>query len=478
MEIHASTSPPATSPADTIVVGVFEGEQLEQAPLQALLDSGEAKRTHGSVALTHLDGRRFLIVGLGRREEFDAERARTCAADAANRAVALGARALCWAVPDGADDRVVGALVEGTVLASYRFDRYKTPPVDEAEREAELASLTLSAADDHGAAAQRAGVIAEAVNAARVLQDTPGNDMTPTHLAARAVELASEHPSVGVTVEGREEILARGMGAFAAVTQGSEEEPALITLRYSHPKAAGPVLGFVGKAVTFDSGGISIKPSAAMDEMKFDMSGGAAVIEAVGAIARLELPVNLVAVVGATENLLNGRAVKPGDIVRTMSGITVEINNTDAEGRLVLSDCITHAINEGAERLIDLATLTGAVIVALGSTYAGLMSNDDDWAAEVARAAESTGELVWRLPLHAEFKKLVKGTYADLNNAPAVRKAGAITGAEFLARFAGETPWVHLDIAGTAWNLGRSYAEKGGSGFGVRLLVELASAQR
>jgi leucyl aminopeptidase len=215
-----------------------------------------------------------------------------------------------------------------------------------------------------------------------------------------------------------------------------------------------------------------------MDEMKFDMSGGAAVIEAVGAIARLELPVNLVAVVGATENLLNGRAVKPGDIVRTMSGITVEINNTDAEGRLVLADCLTHALNEGAERLIDLATLTGAVIVALGSTYAGLMSNDDEWAAEVATAADSTGELVWRLPLHAEFKELVKGTYADLNNAPAVRKAGAITGAEFLARFAGETPWVHLDIAGTAWNLGRSYAEKGGSGFGLRLLVELASAQR
>ena len=478
MEIHASTSPPATSPADTIVVGVFEGEQLEQAPLQALLDSGEAKRTHGSVALTHLDGRRFLIVGLGRREEFDAERARTCAANAAKRALALGATALCWTVPGGADDRVVGALVEGTVLASYRFDRYKTPPVDEAERESQLESLTLSAADDHSAAAQRAAVIAEAVNVARVLQDTPGNDMTPTDLAARAVGLASEHPSVNVTVEGREEILARGMGAFAAVTQGSEQEPALITLRYAHPQAAGPVLGFVGKAVTFDSGGISIKPSAAMDEMKFDMSGGAAVIEAVGAIARLELPVNLVAVVGATENLLNGRAVKPGDIVRTMSGITVEINNTDAEGRLVLADCLTHALNEGAERLIDLATLTGAVIVALGSTYAGLMSNDDEWAAEVATAADSTGELVWRLPLHAEFKELVKGTYADLNNAPAVRKAGAITGAEFLARFAGETPWVHLDIAGTAWNLGRSYAEKGGSGFGLRLLVELASAQR
>ena len=201
-------------------------------------------------------------------------------------------------------------------------------------------------------------------------------------------------------------------------------------------------------------------------------------IEAVGAIARLGLPVKLVAVIGATENMLSERAVKPGDIVRTMRGITVEINNTDAEGRLVLADCLAHAVNEGAERLVDLATLTGAIIVALGSTYAGLMSNDDAWATEVEAAAAATGELVWRMPLHAEYKKLVKGTYADLNNAPERGQAGAITAAEFLARFAAKTPWVHLDIAGTAWNLGRSYAEKGGSGFGVRLLVELASAHR
>jgi leucyl aminopeptidase len=302
--------------------------------------------------------------------------------------------------------------------------------------------------------------------------------MTPTLLAARAQELATEHASVTVTVEGREQIIARGMGAFAAVSQGSEEPPALITLHYRGPKASGPTLGYVGKAVTFDSGGISIKPSAAMDEMKFDMSGGAAVIEAVGAIARLGLPVTLVAVIGATENLPSGKAVKPGDIVRTMSGATVEINNTDAEGRLVLSDCIAHAINEGAERLIDLATLTGAIIVALGSTYAGLMANDDAWAHEVETAAAATGELVWRMPLHAEYKKLVKGSYADLNNAPERGKAGSIVAAEFLAAFADETPWVHLDIAGTAWDLGRSYAEKGGSGFGVRLLVELASAHR
>jgi leucyl aminopeptidase len=472
MEISATSGPAEETAADTIVRGVFEGENLDQAPLQALLDSGEARRRDGSLALTHVDGRRFLIAGLGAPQDFDAERARAAAAAAAKRASELGSHAICWVAPSGADERIVGALVEGTVLANYRFDRYKKPE----EGDTKLESLIVSATADHREAVARAALIAEAVNAARVLQDTPGNDMTPSDLAARAKALAAEHPNLEVKVEGRKQIVARGMGAFAAVAQGTAQEPALITMHYTGPKAAGAVLGFVGKAVTFDSGGISIKPSAAMDEMKYDMSGGAAVIEAVGAIARLELPVKLVAVVGATENLIGERAVKPGDIVRTMSGLTVEVNNTDAEGRLVLADCLVHATNEGAERLVDLATLTGAILVALGSTYAGLMSNDDAWAAEVEAAATATGELVWRMPLHPEFKKLVSGTYADLNNAPERGKAGAITAAEFLARFAGETPWVHLDIAGTAWDLGRSYAEKGGSGFGVRLLVELASA--
>jgi leucyl aminopeptidase len=473
MEIEASTAAPAEAGADTIVYGVFAGEDAGPPALAALVASGEAKRTVGTVTHTHDDGLRLLLVGLGPREDFDAETARVAATNAAKRAVGLGARALCWAVPAGFDARSVGALVEGTVLASYRFDRYRTP--DDDEPESTLESLTVCTERDQSEAVARASVIAHAVNAARVLQDTPANDMTPTDLAERARAIAAEHKCLTVSVEGRDQIEARGMGAFAAVAQGSAQEPALITLHYEGPKASGPVLGFVGKAVTFDSGGISIKPSASMEEMKFDMSGGAAVLEAVAAIASLELPVKLVAVLGATENLLSDRSVKPGDVVRTMNGLTVEINNTDAEGRLVLADCLQHAINEGAERLVDLATLTGAIITALGSTYAGLLSNDDPWAEQVAEAGAATSELVWRLPLHAEYKKAVKGDYADLNNAPARGKAGAITAAEFLARFAGATPWAHLDIAGTAWDLGRPYAETGGSGFGVRLLVELAS---
>jgi leucyl aminopeptidase len=275
---------------------------------------------------------------------------------------------------------------------------------------------------------------------------------------------------------GREEIVAAGMGAFAAVAQGSDEEPALITLRYEHPEASGPVLGFVGKAVTFDSGGISIKPGAKMSEMKFDMSGGAAVLAATEAIARERLPIRLIAVIGATENLPSGHAFRPGDILRAKTGTTIEVINTDAEGRLVLADCLAHAVEQGAERLVDVATLTGAIVSALGSTYAGLMGDDDEWCAAVEAAGRASGEIVWRLPLHPEYNELIKSRYADIVNAVEARKAGSITAAEFLHRFTGGVPWAHLDIAGTAWDNGKPYAPKGGAGFGTRLLIELARA--
>ena len=319
--------------------------------------------------------------------------------------------------------------------------------------------------------------MADAVNGARDLQNRPGNDLTPSALARHAEALAQEIDALSVEVEGRAQIAERGMGAFAAVAQGSHEEPALITMRYEPPggaRAGAPTLGLVGKAVTFDSGGISLKPGAKMAEMKFDMSGGAAVVQAVAAIARLGLPVKLVAVVGATENLPSGHAIKPGDIVTAANGKTIEVNNTDAEGRLVLADCLCHAVAQGAERIVDLATLTGAVIVALGSTYAGLMSNDEELSERIEQAGEQTGEIVWRLPLHEEYDELIKGTYGDLDNAPEARKAGTIIGGAFLSNFVADTPWAHLDIAGSAWDLGRPYAPKGAAGYGVRLLVALA----
>jgi leucyl aminopeptidase len=475
MRVTATTDAPRETPADTVAIGVFTDEGVAHdtsgSELQALLDAGEAKASFKHLAVAHADARRWLLVGLGDRDSFDAERARVAAATAYRRAAEIGTSVLCWELPHHVGDDVAGALVEGTALAAYRFDRYKEPPD---EPPPDLDDLIVSAHHDVSAAVDLAAVVAEAVNACRDLQNAPANEMTPTRLGERARELADA--GVVVEVEGREGIIARNMGAFAAVAQGTHTEPALITLRYDGPGANGPVLGLVGKAVTFDSGGISIKPGAKMADMKFDMSGGAAVLEAVGAIARLRLPVRLVAVIGATENLPSGHSMKPGDIVRSMEGLTVEVNNTDAEGRLVLCDCLAHARGLGAERLVDVATLTGGVIVALGSTYAGVMGTDDAWIEAVVAAGEATGEQLWRLPLHDEYAELVKGRYGDLNNAPEERKAQSIVGGEFLKRFAGELPWAHVDIAGVAWDRGRAYGEKGGTGFGVRLLVELARA--
>ena len=477
MEVRATTDSPLQTGADTICVGLVEGEgiahDVEGAALAALVESGEAKATPRRVALVHAEGARWLLVGLGARAELDAEGARVAAAVAEARARELGARTLCWELPHDVDDAFAAGLVEGTVLSSYRFDRFKSDPDGDDDRES-IAGLAVSAHHDVGAAVETAAIVADAQNAARDLQNTPANELTPARLGKRADELAEAVEGLRVAVEGRAELVARGMGAFAAVARGSDEEPALITLRYAPPEPSGPVLGLVGKAVTFDTGGISIKPSAKMEEMKFDMSGGASVLEAVGAIARLGLPVPLVAVIGATENMPSGHAVKPGDIVRARNGTTIEVNNTDAEGRLVLADCLAWAIEQGAERLVDLATLTGAIVVALGSTHAGLFANDDAWAVEVQDAARRSGELVWRLPLHPEYAEMVKGRYADVNNAPERGKASSITAAEFLRRFVGEVPWAHVDIAGTAWDLDRPYARKGGAGFGVRLLVELA----
>jgi leucyl aminopeptidase len=471
MHVSATTEAPPSTHADTVAVGIFEDEGVPHdhgGVLQALVDSGEAKRAFRKLSVTHAEGKRYVLVGLGGRSDFDPERARVAAATVAGRAQELGTKTLCWEVPHHVTDAHAGALVEGTVIASYAFREFKA-----SDENGGLEALVLSAHHDVGAPAAHAATVAEAVNAARDLQNRPANVLTPTALAERAQALQG----VSVEVLDRDGLEAAGMGAFAAVARGSDEEPRLITLRYDPPDVAGPLLGFVGKAVTFDSGGISIKPAAKMHEMKFDMSGGAAVVESIGAIAALGLPVRVAGVVGATENLPSGRSVKPGDIVRARSGVTIEVNNTDAEGRMVLADCLAHAIDIGAERLVDLATLTGAIVTALGHTYAGLFANDEDWAAEVAAAGERTGELVWRMPLHAEYAKAIEGRYADIVNSPAERGAGSATAAEFLKRFVGDVPWAHLDIAGTAYDLGRPYAPKGGAGWGVRLLVELARGE-
>jgi leucyl aminopeptidase len=476
MRVFATTEAPADSGADTLVVGVFEGEgiahDVEGQALTRMLDAGEARRSFRHVAVAHAADHRWLIVGLGARDEFDPERARLAAAAAHGRANELGTRRLCWELPHHVDDAVAAGLVEGTVLSGYRFERYKKASGDDDDRRNGLESLAVSAHHDVSAPVDAAAVVAEAQNAARDLQNTPANDMTPAALADRARALEG----VEVEVHGRDFLVQQRMGAFGAVAQGAHNEPALIVLRYDGGEARGPVLGLIGKAVTFDTGGISIKPAAKMHEMKFDMSGGAAVMEAVGAIARLGLPVRVVGVVGATENMPSGHAMRPGDIVTASDGTTIEINNTDAEGRLVLADCITHAIGLGAERLVDIATLTGGIVTALGAAFAGVMSNDDAWCETVAAAGASTGERVWRLPLDPMYDEAIRGQYGDIVNATPDRRAHPITAAAFLARFAGEVPWAHVDMAGVSNDTGRAYAPKGGSGFGVRLLVDVARA--
>jgi leucyl aminopeptidase len=475
MDVRATTTDALRSDADTVAIGVIGGERIAhdvpEGTLQGLVDAGEARARPRHLAVAHVAGRRVILVGLGERDGLDAERAAAAAAAVEGRARELGTRALCWELPHRVGDEVAGALVEGTVLSAYRFDRYRSSPPDDRA----LERLEVSAHHDVSGPVERARIVAEAVNHARDLQNAPANDMTPSALADAARALAGEVDGLHVEVAGPDDLEQRGMGAFAAVARGSAQEPRLITICYDgSPRGEAETLALVGKAVTFDSGGLSIKQAARMHEMKFDMSGGAAVLAALGALARLAVPVRALGVIGATENLPSGTAAKPGDIVRARNGTTIEVNNTDAEGRLVLADCLCHAVDEGADRIVDLATLTGGIEVTFGSTYAGLFSDDDAWAAAVEAAGRASGDLVWRLPLHESYAEMIKGRYADIVNTTAQRKAVSITAAHFLRRFTADVPWAHVDIAGTAYDAGRPWAPTGGNGFGVRLLVALA----
>jgi leucyl aminopeptidase len=474
MRVEVRDEKLSESGAELVVAGLYE-DGAAPAEIAAAPGAAGAKGAFKTLTAVYPEsGPRALLVGLGKREEIDAERLRVAAALAAKEAGRLEVGSLAWVLPDFEDDDAAAeALVTGTVLGAYRFDDFRGSGSGSEQKPAGLERLTLLAPEAVAAAAEAGRVFSSAQNRARDLQNTPANFATPSFLAARAEQIAAAEEAVTVEVLGPKEILAKGMGGLAAVSQGGPQEPRLIVLRYAGG-GSGPTLGLIGKAVTFDSGGISLKPGAGMQEMKFDMSGGAAVLETVAAVAELGLAVDLLAVVAATENMPSGTAIKPGDVITQYGGTTVEVNNTDAEGRLILADALAYAVELGAERLVDIATLTGAVVIALGSTFAAVIANDDALAAELSRAGEDSGELVWRLPLHPEFKEMMKGTVADLSNLASKREAGTITAASFLEEFVGETPWAHVDIAGTAWNGGREYAAKEGSGYGVRLLTELA----
>ena len=473
MKVSVSQLEIAAVDAGLLAIGLCEGEEMP-AELASAPGAADAKGSFKKLTVVY-PGQpgRVLVVGLGKRGDLDAERVRIAAALAAREAGKLGATSLAWAVPEqGNRAALTEGLVTGTILGAYRFDRFKGADPDDPAPKG-LDSLTLLAPEQVAAVAEAARVCAEAQNRARDLQSLPSNVATPTYLANRAEEIAAAHEAVSVEVFGREEIAAKAMGGLVAVSQGSAEDPRLIVLRYAGG-ASGETLGLVGKGVTFDTGGISLKTAAGMPDMKMDMSGAAAVLETVGAVAELGLALDLIAVIPATENMPSGTAIKPGDIITQYNGKTVEVNNTDAEGRLILADALSYAIEQGADRVIDIATLTGAVMIALGSTYAAVISNDDELAGEIEGVGRETGELVWRLPLHPEYTALMKGTVADLTNAAPKRKAGTISAAGFLEEFVGETPWAHLDIAGTAWDVGREYTGNDASGYGVRLLTALA----
>ena len=428
--------------------------------------------THGRI-----EAPRVLVVGLGKKESFDPEAARQAAGTAAGKLQDLGvekaATILHGAGEAGLEvEEAARAVAEGSILACYHFDQYRTRK----SRASLLRSLAIVEFDRSRLAGARRGTrtgraIAEAASIARDLANHPGNTATPTYLASVARKIARSRP-LRCQVIDETGMRRLGMGALLGVTRGSSEPARFIVLEHNAAKGGKPLV-FVGKGVTFDSGGISLKPGERMADMKFDMSGAAAVIGAMQAVSDLDLPHRIVGLVPATENLPGGRAVKPGDVLKTISGKTIEIDNTDAEGRLILADALGYARRLKPAAIVDLATLTGACVIALGSHAAGMLGNDEELKEKVLKAGDETGERVWPLPLWPEYRDQIKSAVADMKNTGG-RPGGAITAASLLQEFV-DSPWVHLDIAGTAWTTrAKPYIPKGGVGFGVRLLAQLA----
>ncbi|MDX6408388.1 MAG: leucyl aminopeptidase [Gaiellaceae bacterium] len=461
--------------------GARELDNRLEGRLQRLADSGELKGDLGATIVLHTDGevdaRRVVVAGVGKSDELDADGLRTAAAAVAHQVADLGG-SLGWLLDESLPlplEEQARAIVEGTMLGSYSPARWKTQekpgrPVDT------IVFYTQNGDGLVESATQIAGV-GRWVDVARDLANSPPNELTPEVLATRSAELAG--PQLQVESLDASRIDELGMGALSAVGRASANGPRLIVLRYEPAQATRKdlVLGLVGKAITFDAGGISLKPALKMQDMKGDMAGGAAVIAGIGAVAELELPVRIVAVVAAAENLVSGDSFRPGDILRAANGKTIEITNTDAEGRLVLADAMWYARREGATHLLDLATLTGAMELALGDFYAGAFANDDEWMAEILAAAKASGDHAWPFPLHPRYRRYVDSSFADLKNSSDLRQGSPVLAAEFLREFSGEGPWAHIDMAGPGFlerSRGDYLTQRGGTGYGVRLIVELA----
>jgi leucyl aminopeptidase len=467
--------------AQPLEVGKLSGRIKELAASGEFRgDRAEALTLHGT---EDADAPRIVLVGLGQRANVDLDAFRTAAAAAAQALARVGGT-LGWqldeSLPIPPADQAL-ALVEGTILGGYTPGRWKTRDTEKLSRQIERIVIAHAESPELRDAAERASLLEERTNSARDLANMPPNELNPHTLGEHARALAGELDHLKVDVLGPRDLDKLGMGALSAVGRGSRNEPRLIVLRYEPPSPTNKDvhLGLVGKAITFDAGGISLKPAGKMEDMKGDMAGGAGTLHGIGAIAALQLPVRAIAVLAAAENLPGGDAFRPGDILRAANGKTIEIINTDAEGRLVLADALWYARREGATHVLDLATLTGAMELALGDLYAGLFANDDAWRERIAAAGERSGDLVWPFPLHDRYRRYVDSTFADLKNGSTLRQGSPVLAAKFLEEFAGDGPWAHIDMAGPGFlerSRGDYYRVPGGTGYGVRLIAELASS--
>jgi leucyl aminopeptidase len=479
MNINLEARPFAEVDADALVVVGFEGGPPAMAADQTkeLYDSGEFTGKALDISVLHrpagMKAKRLVLAGGGKRDKFDSSGLRRLAGAVLRSLKCKGVRGVVFALDDTfRSDEFAAAVVEGAILGDFESHRYKTDPKKNDKHVDSFAVLGGSQT-----AVDRGRILAEAQNFTRSLANDPPNLLTPMRLAERARELASEFV-LDCEILDQDRMRQLGMGALLGVAQGSAEPPALIVLRYKPILA--PVskehLGLIGKGVTFDTGGISIKPAQDMDQMRFDMAGGAAVLGAMRAIAQLKPSIPVTGIIPTVENMPGSRAQRPGDIVTSLSGKTIEVLNTDAEGRLILIDALTYAQRLGCTHLVDAATLTGAVVVALGHHYTGAFSNNQPFLDKLLAAAKAEGEKMWQLPLDEDYKKALESEFADLQNIGG-RPGGAITAATFIKDFVNDLPWVHLDIAGTAWlEDGKPYLVKGATGICVRTFVQLAQS--
>jgi leucyl aminopeptidase len=467
---------------DALVVVAFEGQTGGRFAglVDELYESKEFSGKLLEVALLHrpagLQARRLLLIGGGKADKFNAASLRKAAGAALRHLKPKSSRNIAMLLDAGfSGPEHVAAAVEGAILGDFEPDALKSDKKD--VKIVDQFTVVIPGGDAALETARRRGeILAESQNLTRELVNEPANRMTPSILAARARAMAEEQ-GLDYEILDQDRMKQLGMGSLLGVAMGSAEPPAMILLRYRPVgEAAQSVhLGLVGKGVTFDSGGLSIKPADGMEKMKYDMAGGAAMIGAMRAIAQLKPSIPVTAVIPAVENMTGSRAQRPGDIVTSLSGKTIEVLNTDAEGRLILADALTYARRLGCTHLVDAATLTGAIVVALGHIYVGLFASNDSLRERVMSAAEAEGEKMWQMPLDEDYKDYLKSAFADLPNIGG-RWGGAITAATFLKEFADETPWVHLDIAGTAWlDDAKPFLAKGPSGVGVRTFVRLAT---